>query len=1217
MHLSAPFIQRPVATSLLSIALLLAGSVAYSVLPVASLPDVDFPVIGVGAGLPGASPETVASAVATPLERQFGRIAGVNQMTSTSSLGSANVTLQFDLNRDIDAASRDVQAAINAARSQLPAYMPQNPGYRKANPADAPILILTLTSDIVPKPQIYDMADSILAQKIAQITGVGQVFVGGSAQPAVRVELNPMQLANNGIGLEAVRTALGNANANRPKGSFNDAQHRWQIDDNDQIFKASEYKPIIVGYNKQTGATVRLGDLGEVVDSVSDIHTAGFAGINQPGQSDTLKDAILLIIFKIPGANVIDTVDHVLSEMPRLRAEIPPTIQMNVAVDRTTTIRASVRDVEISLGISVILVVLVVFLFLREIWATIIPSIAVPLSLVGTFGVMYLLGYTIDNLSLMALTISTGFVVDDAIVVIENITRYLEKGMNPWDAAMRGSREIGFTVLSMSTSLIAVFLPILLMGGIIGKLFREFAVTLSVAIAVSMLVSLTTTPMLCARFLKERDAVQHGHLYRFFERAFDWVQHEYDVALRWVLRHQGITLTIAIGCAFLNVYLFMIVPKGFFPQQDTGRMGGQTIGEQDISFPAMRDKQQKLAQMVLNDPAIATVTAFAGGGRGSNNTGFMFVALKDPDKRPYRPYPDDWFGHLRQKLHISPGHLSADEVVARLRGKLLSVPGARTFLQAQQDIQVGGRGSAAQYQYTLSDPDVDELNTWAPRLEAKGRTMPELRDVSTDEQNHGLSETLVIDRDSAARLGITTAAIDAVLYDAFGQRQVSTMYTGLNQYFVVMEVAPEYQLSPDSLNNIYIKAGSAGAAASVPLLGSTAPPAAAAATTGSASEAATTPAPSGASAVFPTSGGQLVSASGNAGGSSNSLASASSGANPGSSISSSTPTSSSSSTTNPVASNIAAIAASNNESTTAAAIGAGTLTGIPSGVTSLPFAVETVSSSAAATPATPVAATSGAMVPLSAIAHWEEKRTSLTVNHQGQYPAVTLTFNLAPNVALGDAVAALQRAQAEMGMPSTVHATFQGTAQAFQESLKNEPYLILAALVAVYIVLGILYESLIHPLTILSTLPPAGVGAILALLITGTDLSIMALIGILLLIGIVKKNAIMMIDFALQAEREEGLPPVEAIYQACLLRFRPIMMTTLAAMFGGLPLAIGMGVGSELRQPLGITIVGGLLVSQMLTLFTTPVVYLFFDKLQWRVMKLHRIGSELEEPTGD
>ncbi|HMG86973.1 MAG TPA: efflux RND transporter permease subunit [Terracidiphilus sp.] len=1170
MHISAPFIKRPVATSLLSVALLLAGSVAYSLLPVASLPDVDFPVIGVGAGLPGASPETMASAVATPLERQFGRIAGVNQMTSSSSLGSASVTLQFDLNRDIDAASRDVQAAINAARSQLPSYLPQNPSYRKANPADAPILILTLTSDVIPKPQVYDMADSILAQKIAQIQGVGQVFVGGSAQPAVRVELNPMQLANNGVGLEAVRTALSNANANRPKGGFSDGQHRWQVDDNDQIFKAADFAPIIVGYNKQTGAAVRVTDLGTVVDSVSDIHTAGFAGNNSPGHSGKLKDAILIIIFKIPGANVIDTVDAVLNEMPRLQAEIPPTIQMSVAVDRTTTIRSSVRDVEITLIISVLLVVLVVFLFLREIWATIIPSVAVPLSLVGTFGVMYLLGYTIDNLSLMALTISTGFVVDDAIVVIENITRYLEEGMKPYEAAMKGSKEIGFTVLSMSTSLIAVFLPILLMGGIIGKLFREFAVTLSVAIAVSLLVSLTTTPMLCARFLKARDESSHGRLYRIFENAFDWVHHEYNSALRWVLRHQWLTLGVAVGCAFLNIYLFKIVPKGFFPQQDTGRLGGQTIASQDISFPAMKDKQQELAQITLNDPAIDTVTAFAGGGRGSNNTGFMFIALKPVNQRP--------------------GHVTADQVVNRLRGKLSGVPGARLFLQAQQDIQVGGRGSAAQYQYTLSDPDVDELNTWAPRLEARARAMPELRDVSTDQQDQGLSETLVINRDTASRLGITASAIDQVLYDAFGQREVSTMYTGLNQYFVVMEVDPQYQLSPDSLNNIYIKTSSSGAPASVPNLGSTTAPATT--TAAAAPPAVARSAASAAPAAFVTSGGQLVTTS----------------------TASSAGSTQASSGTSSVATNIAAIAASNDESTTAAAIQSGTLSGTSASAST---ANSGFGAAAPAAGSTPAAATIGAMVPLSTIAHWEEKRTSLTVNHQGQYPAVTLTFNLAPNVALGDAVTALEKAESDMGMPGAIHATFQGTAQAFQDSLKNEPYLILAALVAVYIVLGILYESLIHPLTILSTLPPAGVGAILALLVTGTDLSIMALIGILLLIGIVKKNAIMMIDFALQAEREQGLPPVEAIYQACLLRFRPIMMTTLAAMFGGLPLAIGMGVGSELRKPLGITIVGGLLVSQLLTLFTTPVVYLFFDKFQWRVMKLHRIGSELEESPGD
>jgi multidrug efflux pump subunit AcrB len=1076
MHLSAPFIKRPVATSLLSLALLLAGSVAYTVLPVASLPDVDYPVISVAAGLPGASPETMASAVATPLERQFGRIAGVNEMTSTSSLGSSSVTLQFDINQDINAAARDVQAAINAARSQLPSYLPQNPSYRKANPADAPILILTLTSDVVPKPQIYDMADSILAQKMSQISGVGQVFVGGSSSPAVRVELNPMQLGNNGVGLEAVRTALANANANRPKGAFQNAKYRWAINDNDQIFKASDYAPIIAGYNQQTGAAVRIADLGTVDDSVSNNLTSGVAGINPiKGPPGKLQDAVLLVVFKIPGANVISTVDNVMAELPRLQAAIPPTIKINVAVDRTVTIRSSVRDVEVSLVISVLLVVLVVFLFLREVWATIIPSVAVPLSLVATFGVMYLAGYTIDNLSLMALTVATGFVVDDAIVVIENITRYLEMGMNPFDAAMKGSKEIGFTVLSMSTSLIAVFTPILLMGGIVGKLFREFAVTLSVAIAISMVVSLTTTPMLCARFLKSRDESRHGAIYRASENAFNWMHSEYASALRWVLRHQWLTLGVAIGAAALNVYLYIIVPKGFFPQQDTGRLSGQTMGSQDISFEAMSAKQQLLAQMTLDDPAIESVTAFAGGGRGSNNVGSMFIALKPLDQRP--------------------GHVSADQVVNRLRRKLTSVPGAKLFLQSQQDIHIGGRGSAAEYQYTLSDENLQELNNWAPRLEARASKMPELRDVSTDQQNQGLATNLVIDRDTAARLGITASAIDQVLYDAFGQREVSTMYTGLNQYFVVMEVDPKYQLSPDALNGIFIKASN--------VVGAT---------------------------------------------------------------------------------------------------------------TAMP---PTVSAPAAAAPTAPTPSSGGAMVPLSAFAHFENQRTSLAVNHQGQYPAVTLTFNLAPNVALGDAVTALEKVQAEMGMPSAIHASFQGTAQAFQDSLRNEPYLILAAVVAVYIVLGILYESLIHPLTILSTLPPAGAGAILALLITGTELSIIALIGIILLIGIVKKNAIMMIDFALQAEREQGLDSVEAIYQAALLRFRPIMMTTMAATFGGLPLAIGMGVGSELRRPLGITIVGGLLVSQALTLFTTPVVYIFFDKLQWKFMKLHKVGAELEEAPGD
>jgi multidrug efflux pump subunit AcrB len=1159
MHLSAPFIRRPVATTLLSLALLLAGSVAYSILPVASLPDVDFPVIGISAGLPGASPETMASAVATPLERQFGRIAGVNQMTSTSGLGTASVILQFDLNRNIDAAARDVQASINAARSQLPSYLPQNPGYRKANPADAPILILTLTSDIVPKPEIYDMADSILAQKIAQIEGVGQVFVGGTSQPAVRVELNPMLLANTGIGLEAVRTALANANANRPKGSFQDAGHRWAIDDNDQIFKASDYAPIIVGYNRQTGAPVRVEDVGTVSNSIADIHTAGVVGINPlKGPTTKLKTAVMIIVFKMPGANVISTVDSVLRALPQLQAEIPPTIKLDVVADRTISIRQSVRDVEISLFISVLLVVLVVFLFLREVWATIIPSVAVPLSLVGTFGVMYLLGYTVDNLSLMALTISTGFVVDDAIVVIENITRYIEEGMQPFEAAMKGSREIGFTVVSMSTSLIAVFIPILLMGGIVGKLFREFAVTLSVAIAVSLLVSLTTTPMLCAKFLKARDESRHGKIYRASERAFLWLHREYETGLRWVLRHQWLMLGVVFATVLLNGYLFVIVPKGFFPQQDTGRIGGTTRAAQDISFDAMRDKQRELAQMVLDDPAVNTLVAFAGGsgpGGGALNVGRMFINLKPPSDRK---------------------GVTSDMVVNRLRKKLTSVPGAALFLQVQQEIQIGGRVADAQYQYTLSDENLEELNHWAPRLLERMRTMPELRDASTDQQDQGLAANLVINRDTASRLGVTASAIDQTLYDAFGQREVSTMYTGLNQYFVVMEVDPKYQLSPDSLNGIYVKAGSTGATTALPNTGTAGNPAAAvaAATATSAAPAFTTAPAAATSAIFPTSGGALVAT---------------------------TTTSGSASGLGPTM--------------------AGTLSGIGPDLNAAPASASSAAAPPAAAAPAAAAATAptatGAMVPLSAFAQFVSERTPLAVNHQGQYPAVTLTFNLAPNVALGQAVTALEHAQSEMGMPSTVHASFQGTAQAFQDSLRNEPYLILAALFAVYIVLGILYESLIHPLTILSTLPPAGVGAILALLITGTDLSIIALIGILLLIGIVKKNAIMMIDFALQAEREQGLAPVDAIYQACLLRFRPIMMTTMAALFGGLPLAIGMGSGSELRQPLGITIVGGLIVSQMLTLFTTPVVYLFFDRLQWKVMKLHRLGSELEEATGD
>ncbi|HLH37009.1 MAG TPA: multidrug efflux RND transporter permease subunit [Alloacidobacterium sp.] len=1032
MHLSAPFIRRPVATSLLSLALLLGGAVGYTLLPVASLPEVEFPTISVYGGLPGASPETAASSIATPLERQFGRIAGVTEMTSSSSLGGSSVTMQFDLSRNIDAAARDVQAAINAARSQLPANLPSNPSYRKVNPSDAPIMIIALTSDTLTKGQMYDAADSILAQKISQISGVGQVFVGGSAQPAVRAELNPLQLSSYGIGLEGVRAALSSVNVNMAKGYLKAGGRMSTIADNDQLMHASEYAPLIVGYNPTTGAAVRLADLGEVVDSVSDIHTAGLANG---------KPAVLIIVFKVPGANIISTIDRVYAAIPSLKASISPLIDFHVVLDRTTTIRAAVLDVEISLLISIVLVVLVVFLFLRNVWATIIPSVAVPLSLVGTFGIIYLMGYSLDNLSLMALTISTGFVVDDAIVVIENITRYLEMGLSPYEAAMKGSREIGFTVLSMSTSLIAVFIPILLMGGIVGRLFREFAVTLSVAIAVSLLISLTTTPMMCARFLKAHNQQKHGRIYNASERFFDGMLSIYEHGLRWVLAHKVPVLLITIGTFFLNIYLFILVPKGFFPQQDTGRLSGAARASQDISFDAMQAKQAELADIVQEDPGVQSVMAFAGGSGGgaTGNVGRMFITLKPLSER---------------------NNVSADQIINRLRPKLAHIPGVTLFLQSSQEIRVGGRSSDAEYQYTLEDENIQELNEWAPKLLEKMRTMPELRDASTDQQDQGLAANLVVDRDTAARLGISPQLIDNVLYDAFGQRQVSTMYTSLNQYHVVMEVAPQYQKDPDSLRDIYVKSSG------------------------------------------------------------------------------------------------------------------------------------------------------GTNVPLPAVTKYQSARTSLAVNHQGQFPAVTLTFNLAPGISLGQAVTALQNAEADMGMPSTVHPSFQGTAQAFQSSLASEPFLILTALATVYIVLGMLYESYIHPITILSTLPSAGVGAILALLITHTDLSVIAVIGIILLIGIVKKNAILMIDFALSQERNAGKSSEEAIYEACLLRFRPIMMTTMAALLGGLPLALMTGTGSELRRPLGITIVGGLIVSQMLTLFTTPVVYLFFDKLQ---LKVQRFGKRLEK----
>jgi multidrug efflux pump len=1018
MNISSAFIKRPIGTSLLTAAVMLAGIIAYRFLPVAPLPQVEFPTIQVSASLPGASPETMASSVATPLERQFGRIANVTQMTSSSLLGNTSIVLQFDLNRNIDAAARDVQAAINAAAGQLPTNLPSAPTYRKSNPADAPIMILAVSSDILPLSKLYDVSDSIIAQKLSQISGVGQVIVGGSARPAVRIDANPLTLANYGIGLEDLRTALSQVNANSPKGTLANGVVRWTITNTDQLFNAAHYRPLIVAYHN--GSPVRLRDIATVADSVEDVHTAGLSNS---------VPAVVVIVWRQPGANIVGTVDRIRAGLPEIQASLPGALKLSVAQDRTTTIRASVSDIQITLLITVILVILVIFAFLRNLWATAIPAIAVPVSLLGTVGVMYLLGYSIDNLSLMALTISTGFVVDDAIVVIENITRYLEQGMAPVEAAFKGSQEIGFTVLSMSTSLIAVFIPILMMAGIVGRLFREFAVTLSVAIMVSLLVSLTTTPMMCAKFLKPHSGQKHNRIYLISERAFDSMLAVYDRGVCWVLRHQRITLAITLATICLNVYLFSVIPKGFFPQQDTGSLGGSIQGAQDISFGAMSAKLKQFSDILIQDPAIDTVEAFAGGSGGGGsavNTGRMFITLKP----------------------LSERKASADEIIARLRRKLAVVPGATLFLQAQQDIRVGGRSSNSQYQFTLSSENLDELNTWAPRVLEKLKKVPQLRDVSTDQQDKGLEAELVIDRDTASRLGVPTQTIDNVLYDAFGQRQVAVMYTQLNEYHVVLEVDPQYQQNPDALKSIYVKS-------------------------------------------------------------------------------------------------------SNNT-----------------------------------------------QVPLSAFTHFEPRTTALAVNHQGQFPAVTISFNLGLGVALGDAVDAIQDAESQISMPSTIQASFQGTAQAFQDSLSNQPILILAALAAVYIVLGMLYESYIHPVTILSTLPSAGVGAILALMICRMDLSVIALIGIILLIGIVKKNAIMMIDFAVDTERKHGKSPEDAIYEACLLRFRPIMMTTMAALLGALPLAIGMGTGSELRRPLGISIVGGLLVSQMLTLFTTPVVYLYMDRFQ-------------------
>ena len=1033
MSLSAPFIHRPVATTLLTVAIALSGLIAFVVLPVAPLPQIDFPTINVQANLPGASPEIMASSVATPLERQFGRIAGITEMTSSSYLGSTRITLQFDLNRNIDGAARDVQAAINGARSYLPANLPSNPTYRKSNPADPSIFQIALTSDIYTRGQMYDAASTIMQQKLAEIQGVGEVFVGGSSLPGVRVEVNPTQLNSYGLGLQDVRNLLNAQNANLPKGQIWNDDTTVDILSNDQLLKADYYRPLIVGYNN--GAAIKLSDVADVEDSVENIRAAAYYNT---------KPCITVQVFRQPGANIMATVDRIRQALPTVKASIPAGIDIAVTQDRTVTIRASVREIERTLLISIALVILVVFVFLRNPRATLIPSVAVPVSLIGTFGVMYLWGFSIDNLSLMALTISTGFVVDDAIVVIENISRHVEAGMRPLEAALHGAQEIGFTVLSMTTSLVAVFIPILMMAGIVGRLFREFAITLSVAILVSLLVSLTMTPMMSARLLKREDEQSHGWIYRFNERSFNALLRAYERGLTWVLQHEAFTMGVLLITIAVNVYLLVVVPKGFFPLQDNGTLGGGIRGSQDISFQTMDRLSLQFVKIIKSDPAVDTAVIYTGG-NGPVNGGFVSVQLKPIEQRK----------------------LTSSQVIDRLRPKLNSLPGARAILQAGQDLRIGGRQSNAQYQYTLQSENVDDLVTWAPILVEKMKKIPQLTDIDSDQQNSGLQAKLVYDRQTAARLGITPQLLDTTLYSAFGQSQVSTMYTTLNQYHVVMEVAPQYWQNPEGLNYIYVKSAQGG------------------------------------------------------------------------------------------------------------------------------------------------------VVPLSAVAHFEQRIAPLAVNHQGQFPSVTVAFNLAPGVALSDADSVIKEAEADIGFPTSIHGMYSGTLQAFQDSLATEPLLITTALLAVYIVLGILYESYIHPITILSTLPSAGVGAVLALMIFHTDLSVIALIGIILLIGLVKKNAILMIDFALAAQRNEHKTPKEAIYEACLLRFRPILMTTMAALLGALPLALGHATGSELRHPLGITIIGGLIVSQMLTLFTTPVVYLYMDRFGAWWQRSHKRHLQIAPQEGD
>jgi multidrug efflux pump len=1121
MNISGPFISRPVATTLLTVGIALAGMFAFFKLPVSPLPQVDFPTISVMATLPGASPDTVATSVAEPLERHLGQIADVTEMTSSSSVGQCRIVLQFGLDRDINGAARDVQAAINAARADLPTSLRSNPTYRKVNPADAPILILALTSKTLTRGQMYDAATNVLSQRLSQLSGIGQVIIGGSALPAVRVELNPTALFKYGIGLEDVRAALASANANSPKGAIEVDGLHYQIYTNDQATKAADYRSLVIAY--RNGAAVHLSDVADVEDSVENIDNAGYSDGNP---------AVLVILFRQPGANIIDTVDAVKAAIPQLMAAMPADMHLTIANDRSTTIRGSLSDTEMTLLIAVALVTMVVFLFLRSARATMIPAVAVPVSIIGTFGAMYLMGFSLDNLSLMALTVSTGFVVDDAIVVLENISRHLEAGTPRLQAAFLGAREVGFTVVSMSFSLIAVFLPILLMGGIVGRLFREFAMTLSLAILVSLAISLTTTPMMCAILL--RPGAQHVGPKR--RTLFDRALALYERTLAWSLRHSALVMLVLLVTVVLNIALYVVVPKGFFPQQDTGRMMGGIVADQSVSFAAMETKLAQLMEIVQHDPAVQHVVGFtgqgSGGAGGQANTGRVFVSLKP----------------LSQRAGI-------DAVMARLRRKLAVVPGARLFLIPIQDISVGGRQSNAAYQYTLQGDDTALLYQWAPKLLAALEKNPILRDVNSDQQQKGLETDLHIDRATASRLGLNVSQIDNTLYDAFGQRQVSTIYSAQNQYHVVMEVAPRYWQSPETLKDIWVSTsgGTASGTQTTNAVVGTVNGAANNVGIGAANSVVTAPSYNNTTFATGATGPAIAPAYNNA------------------SITSTT-TSSSSTTT---AASIALSSARNASTNALANVGKGS------------------ASSGAA-----VSTSQEQMVPLSVFSSYAPGDTPLAVNHQGLFVATTISFNLAPGKALGDAVAAIDKAMRQIGMPESIHGSFAGTAQTFQQSVNSEPALIAAALVAVYIVLGVLYESYMHPITILSTLPSAGVGAVLALLVFGTPFTIIALIGVILLIGIVKKNAIMMIDFALDAERSQDMDPRDAIFEACRLRFRPIMMTTFAALLGALPLALSFGEGGELRRPLGISIVGGLMLSQVLTLYTTPVVYLYLDRFR-------------------